>query len=252
MHTQKQEHFHFHAQEIDNSDVNMGYDFEATREIQLQGTQNSESGASDLYASMPLAPMVQEAPAMFPTPFPAADAVDTVANGSRWPCPRLSISEQSPPSVAYVGPKDVAASGSCQVSVWDMLRPPSAPSPGWRPLPPSPGWRPLCGGGGPKAAASPSSVLGLGLTPGSRGGGAGLTWDTLRPAATPGAGGFSTPGLSLGGLGGTPGTAGGGAGGTGFTPRFGWGGDWASPAAGGGGAWGGEAATEAQARRRPT
>lgn len=247
LHTQADQ-YQFQAEENENSDVSMTFNFEGVAEAQLQRAHNAASGGTnDVYASMPLAPMVQDAPAMFPAPEPAPGTGRTSSSGSRWPCPRLSISEQSPPCAAYVGPKDMGSAGGCQVSVWDMVRPPSAPSPGWRPL---------CGSGGPKAAASPSSILGL-LTPGSRAGGASLTWDTLRPAVTPGAGGFSTPGLCLGGLAGTPGSAaaagGGGGGATGFTPRFGWAGDWASPAAGSSGGWGADLGTEAmgsQSRRR--
>ncbi len=216
-----------------SNDVSMSYNFEEPPVMQHATTLPCAS--SDVYASMPVAPMYQEAPTMFPQPPQPPERPSPTAAGSRWPCPRLSISEQSPPSAAYVGPKDfgsasVGGAGEADVGVWDMVRPPSTAA--------SPGWRPLCSAaGGPKAAASPSSVLGL-LTPGSRNGAAlggghgGMTWDTLRPTAgTPGVG---TPGLSLG-LG-TPGTAGV----SGFTPRFSWGGDWVSPAAGAGGnGWGG-------------
>jgi hypothetical protein len=215
-----------------SDDVSMSYNYEVPQE--LQRAANVPCASGDLYASMPVAPMYQEAPTMFPQPPQPPERPSPSASGSRWPCPRLSISEQSPPSAAYVGPKDfgpisAGGSGEADVGVWDMVRPPSTAA--------SPGWRPLCSAaGGPKATASPSSVLGL-LTPGSRSGAGlgvglgGMTWDTLRPTAgTPGTG---TPGLSLG-LG-TPGTAGGAV----FTPRFGWGGDWVSPAAGAGGnGWG--------------
>ena len=212
-----------------SNDVRMSYSIEEPQALQCAATVPCVSG--DVYASMPVAPMYQEAPTMFPQPPQAPERPSPSASGSRWPCPRLNISEQSPPSAAYVGPKDfgqISMGGSGEadvVGVWDMVRAPSTAA--------SPGWRPLCSAaGGPKAAASPSSVLGL-LTPGSRSGAGlggchgGMTWDTLRPAAgTPGTG---TPGLSLG-LG-TPGA--------GFTPRFGWGGDWVSPAAGAGGnGWG--------------
>jgi hypothetical protein len=232
MQKQRKEGPHIRAvgREVSNdvgSDVSMSYNLEVPQGLQHASTVPCASG--EFYTSMPIAPMYQEAPTMFPQPAQPPERPSPSASGSRWPCPRLNISEQSPPSAAYVGPKDfgqisMGGSGEADVGVWDMVRPPSTAA--------SPGWRPLCSAaGGPKAAASPSSVLGL-LTPGSRsgaglGGHVGMTWDTLRPAAgTPGTG---TPGLSLG-LG-TPGT--------GFTPRFGWGGDWVSPAAGAGGnGWG--------------
>ena len=206
----------------ENGDVSMC--FEASEHLPSQETSAERDRFNDMYLSMPPAPMVQEAPAAFPGQTPTAGRASSASSSrSRWPCQPISISEQSPPSVAYVGPKDGSYGAAEQTPGWDF----SAASPGWRPL---------CGGSGPKAAASPSAVLGL-LTPGSRGGGS-LTWDSLRPALTPGAASLSTPGLCLGGLAATPGSSLAGVGVSAFTPRFGWAA--ASPGGGAGlGGWGG-------------